>query len=31
FISANEMDQAKADYQHAREVYAKRLEECQWD
>lgn len=30
FIAASELEQANADYQHAREVYAKRLEECEW-
>ena len=31
FIHESEMEQAKADYQHAREVYAQRLAECEWD
>ena len=28
FIKADEMEQAKADYQHARDVYQKRFEQC---
>ncbi|MEZ5328823.1 MAG: CehA/McbA family metallohydrolase [Verrucomicrobiales bacterium] len=31
FISPKEIEQAKADYQHAREVYTQRLAECEWD